>query len=135
KAAREFITQSQKKPFFLIMGYSDPHRGGKGFANELFAKDPAEVRYDPSKVPVPWFLPDHPEVRKDLAEYYQSVSRLDRGIGLLLEVLRATGQLDNTLIIFVSDNGIPFPGAKTTLYEPGVHLPMIVSSPAQKQRG
>jgi N-sulfoglucosamine sulfohydrolase len=135
KAAREFITQSRNRPFFLVMGYGDPHRAGKGFANEKFQSDPAEVRYNPNKIPVPWFLPDHPDVRQDLAEYYQSVSRLDRGVGLLLEVLRTSGQLDNTLIIFVSDNGIPFPGAKTTLYEPGVRLPMIVASPAQKHRG
>jgi N-sulfoglucosamine sulfohydrolase len=135
KAARAFITQSRDRPFFLVMGYSDPHRAGKGFGNAPYAKDPAEVRYDPKQIPVPWFLPDHPEVRKDLAEYYQSVSRMDRGVGLLLDVLREMGQIDNTLIIFVSDNGIPFPGAKTTLYEPGIHLPMIVANPAQKHRG
>jgi N-sulfoglucosamine sulfohydrolase len=135
RAAREFIAGSGKRPFFLVMGYSDPHRAAKGFANNLFPKDPAEVRYDPAKIPVPWFLPDNPDTRKDLAEYYQSVSRLDRGIGLLLDVLRESGQLDNTLIIFLSDNGIPFPGAKTTLYEPGINLPLIVSSPAQKRRG
>jgi N-sulfoglucosamine sulfohydrolase len=135
KAAREFIDQSGKKPFFLVMGYSDPHRAAKGFGNEPFAKDPAEVRYDPKKVLVPVHLPDQPEVRGELAEYYQAVTRMDRGVGLLMEVLQATGQLDNTLIIFVSDNGIPFPGAKTTLYAAGLHLPLIMAAPNQKQRG
>src|SRR5262249_39656394 len=116
KLAREFIDQSEKRPFFLVHAFSDPHRAAKGFPNEKFAKDATEVRYDPKNVVVPYHLPDTPEVRRELAEYYQSISRMDRGVGLLLEVLRETGHLDDTLIIFVSDNGIPFPGAKTTLY-------------------
>lgn len=127
--AKEFIAEAGKRPFFLVVGYVDPHRAKVGFDNAKLAKDPAEVRYDPEKVIVPPHLPDNAEVRRDLAEYYQSASRLDRGVGLLLKALEETGQLDNTLIIFLSDNGIPFPGAKTTLYEAGVHLPMIVTGP------
>jgi N-sulfoglucosamine sulfohydrolase len=111
------------------MGYQDPHRAKQGFGNEPFYNDPKEVKYDPKNVVVPYHLPDCEAVRKDLADYYQSVSRMDRGVGLLLEVLRETGQLDDTLIIFISDNGIPFPGAKTTLYESGIHLPLIVVGP------
>ena len=131
--AKEFISEAGKRPFFLVMGYIDPHRAKVGFDNEKVAKDAEEVRYDPDKVLVPPHLPDNPEVRRDLAEYYQSVSRLDRGVGLLLKTLEETGQLDNTLIIFMSDNGIPFPGAKTTLYEAGVHLPLIVAGPGVPQ--
>jgi N-sulfoglucosamine sulfohydrolase len=131
--AREFISKSGKRPFFLVMGYQDPHRAAKGFGNEPFAKDPAEVKYDPKKVIVPYHLPDQPEVREELAEYYQSVSRMDRGVGLILELLRETGHLDDTLIIFISDNGIPFPGAKTTLYAAGVHLPLIIAGPGLPQ--
>ena len=52
---------------------------------------------------------------------------MDRGVGLLVEALRELGELDNTLIIFVSDNGIPFPGAKTTLYNSGINLPLIMA--------
>lgn len=134
-AARDFIGKRGNRPFFLVVSYADPHRAAKGFGNEPFAKDPKEVRYNPKQVNVPYYLPDRPEVRAELAEYYQSVSRMDRGVGLLLDVLAQTGQLDNTLIIFVSDNGMPFPGAKTTLYGAGVHLPLIVSAPNQKSRG
>jgi N-sulfoglucosamine sulfohydrolase len=112
-----------------VCGFTDPHRAKAGFGNEPFKNDPGEIRYDPQKVIVPYHLPDRPEVRAELAEYYQSVSRLDRGVGMVIEALRAAGQLDNTLIIFLSDNGIPFPGAKTTLYAAGVHLPLIVSAP------
>ncbi len=131
--AKEFISDADKKPFFLVVGYIDPHRANVGFDNDKFAKDPAEVRYDPAKVIVPPHLPDNAEVRKDLAEYYQSATRLDRGVGLMLKMLEETGQLENTLIIFISDNGIPFPGAKTNLYEAGVHLPLIVAGPGLPQ--
>lgn len=91
--------------------------------------------FDPAKVPVPSFLPDNPAVRKELAEYYEAASRLDQGIGFFLDVLRETGQLDNTLILFFSDNGIPFPNSKTTVYDAGIRLPFLVRSPAQTRRG
>lgn len=129
--ARDFIKDAQgdKKPFFLVMAYQDPHRAVQGFGNEPHAADPKEVKYPPKDVVVPYYLPDCDAVRKDLAEYYQSISRMDRGIGLLIDELRAAGVLDDTLIIFISDNGPPFPGAKTTLYEAGIHLPLIVAGP------
>jgi N-sulfoglucosamine sulfohydrolase len=67
-----------------------------------------------------------------LAEYYQAVARMDRSVGLILQALQDSGEMENTLVIFVSDNGIPFPGAKTTLYEAGVHLPLLISCPRHK---
>ncbi len=84
---------------------------------------------------MPDFLPDKSDTREDLAQYYQSVSRLDLGVGLMLDALKETKHADDTLVIFLSDNGIPFPGAKTTLYDPGLNLPLILAAPAQKQRG
>jgi N-sulfoglucosamine sulfohydrolase len=90
------------------------------------------VKFDPKAVPVPYHLPDAPEVRAELAEFYQSVARLDHGVGLVLKVLEDAKKLDDTLVIFLSDNGTPFPGAKTTLYDAGVHLPLVVRKPGQK---
>ena len=80
-------------------------------------------------------MPDIPEARQEMAEYYQSVSRLDQGVGLILEALKDTGKDHNTLVIYLSDNGISFPGAKLSLYDPGVRLPLIISSPEQSRRG
>src|SRR3546814_2331052 len=77
------------------------------------------VTYDPAKVHIPSHLPDLPAVRQDLAEYYESLSRLDTGVGMLLDLLAESGRADDTLVIFLSDNGRPFPGAKTNLYAPG----------------
>ena len=135
KRARQFITESGDKPFFVILGYQDPHRSGKGFGNEVANTGIKETPYDPKDVRVPYFLPDKPEVRAELAEYCQAVSRLDQGVGLMLDVLKETKHADDTLVVFLSDNGIPFPGAKTTQYDPGLHLPLIIASPPQKRRG
>ncbi|WP_422929474.1 sulfatase family protein [Singulisphaera sp. PoT] len=136
KSAERFLDASRDQPFLLVVGFHDPHRSAAGFGNEgKPTKDPAEVIYKPEDVKVPPFLPDSPEVRQELAEYYQAVSRLDRGTGEVLDALKKSGRDDDTLVIFVSDNGIPFPGAKTTLYDAGVRLPLIVASPDQKSRG
>lgn len=131
--AKKFLTETGDKPFFLLIGFTDPHRAAKGFANQN--KYPADVpatKFDPKTVPVPYHLPDQPEVREELAEYYQSVARMDHGVGMLLKLLDEMQLTENTLVIFLSDNGIPFPGAKTTLYDSGVHLPLIVRKPGQK---
>jgi N-sulfoglucosamine sulfohydrolase len=128
---KPWLAEASDRPFFLYFCPTDPHRAASGFANEPGANRPGTtpVVYDPAKVPVPPFLPDTPACRVELAEYLQAVSRLDQGLGRLMEVLEETGHKDDTLVIFLSDNGMPWPGAKTTLYEPGVRLPLIVSGP------
>jgi N-sulfoglucosamine sulfohydrolase len=128
---KSWLSRVPDQPFFLYFCPTDPHRAARGFANEQAAKWPGNtpVVYDPATVLVPPFLPDTPACRVELAEYLQAVSRLDQGLGRLMEVLEETGHKDDTLVIFLSDNGIPWPGAKTTLYEPGVRLPLIVSGP------
>jgi N-sulfoglucosamine sulfohydrolase len=133
--ARKFISRSGGKPFLLIVGYSDPHRAPENFGNTQTWPQVARATYDPAKIGVPAHLPDLPEVRRDLAQYYESVSRLDSGVGLLLNVLRDTKHEGDTLVVYLSDNGRAFPGAKTTLYDEGIHLPLIVASPAQSRRG
>jgi len=144
ETCRQFINQDKQQPFFLYFCTSDPHRGG-GYANELpykpnrFGNNQTyegvrEVIYNPEEVRVPDYLPDSPECRAELAQYYQSVSRIDQGLGRLVRILKESNQYENTLILYLSDNGIAFPGAKTTLYEPGMRLPLIVRSPDQTRR-
>lgn len=136
KAAKKFIEESGDKPFYLHVGFTDPHRAGaKGYANEKQYPNTPAIKYDPKLVPLPSFVPDQPEAREDWAEYYQSISRFDHGVKLMLEVLKETKNDQNTLVILLSDNGPPYPGAKTTLYDAGVHLPLIIKSPAQKKAG
>lgn len=143
---REFIRSSGKKPFFLYFCTDDPHRDSP-FKSEPWDKpnsfgNKAEgypgvdaVKYSPEEVLVPRFLPDTPESRAELAEYYQSVSRIDQGIGRLIKILEESGKADNTVIIYISDNGIAFPGAKTTLYDPGMRVPCIITAPEMKRKG
>lgn len=132
RQARKFIEETGDKPFFLVMGYTDPHRAAKGFGNDRPVPNTPHERYDPSLVTVPCHLPDSPDVRADLADYYTSVTRLDHGIGLMTKLLTELKRDDDTLVIFLSDNGIPFPGAKTTLYDAGLNLPLIIRAPGRK---
>ncbi len=145
---RELIEASSDQPFFLYFCTLDAHRSGDQahefpqrpdrFGNKPRGESYAgvePVHYDPAEVIVPPFLPDTPTCRAELAQYYESISRLDAGLGRLIEILKQAGRFDDTLIVFVSDNGMPFPGAKTTVYEPGLRLPCIVRNPQAKKRG
>ncbi len=145
--SKSFI-ESAEKPFFLYFCTDDPHRGG-GKVEEIptqpdrFGNKPAGEEYDgiitraynPEDVIVPDYLPDTQETRDELAQYYQSVDRMDQGFGKLFEVLKETGNWENTIIIFMSDNGIAFPGAKTNLYDPAMRLPLLVYYPALAEKG
>ncbi|MEZ6049217.1 MAG: sulfatase [Planctomycetaceae bacterium] len=141
KNARDWIREEDDRPFFLYFCTSDPHRGGgpDGFSNFNDKPDNypgvTPVKYSPEEVIVPDWLPDTPECRQELAEFYQAISRLDQGLGLLLDTLEETGHWDDTLILFLSDNGPPFPGAKTNLYQPGANLPLIVRNPSLSETG
>ena len=147
--SKAFLAEDSEKPFFLYICTSDPHRGG-GSANELPYKPDRfgnpkpgsngypgikEVIDDPQKVNVPGFLPDTPTSRAEIAQYYQSVSRVDQGIGRLIEILKETGKWEDTLFLFIADHGIAMPGAKTTLYEGGMRSPCLVRNPYLKKRG
>ena len=133
--AQRFMAADAKRSFFLVVAYSDPHRAPQNFGNTQDWPRVARQKYEPSQVVVPPHLPDTPDVRQDLAHYYESLSRLDSGIGLVLEALRNAGHDDDTLVIYLSDNGRPFPRAKTTLYDDGIHLPLVVAAPDASKRG
>lgn len=130
---RVFLAGRNGMPFYLHVGFGEPHRVGAGFGNDakLAAGVPA-VTFDPAAVTVPAFLPDNADTRGEWAGYLQAIARLDHGVGLVLRVLEEAGVMDDTLLIFLSDNGPPFQGAKTTLYDPGVHLPLLVRRPGSK---
>ena len=128
-AATSFIRSTNDRPFFVTLAYSDPHRAAVDYGNDRAWPGVRPETYDPRRVPIPSHLPDLPAVRQDLAEYYESVSRLDTGVGMILDDLAVTGRSDDTLVIFLSDNGRPFPAAKTNFYDAGIHLPLIIHAP------
>ena len=130
------------KPFFLYFCTDDPHRGHpfepeewdipNSFGNKKEGyKDVETITYNPADVMVPSFLPDTKQTREEIAQYYQSVSRIDQGFGKLMKMLKETGKDKNTIVIYISDNGMAFPGAKTTVHEPGIKLPCIIKDPTK----
>lgn len=128
-------SQTEERPFFLTVGFHDPHRDRTrgGFGNDQ-EYDPRVKKghYKPDDVEVPPFINDSPGARFELAEYYNSIYRLDQGVGMILAGLAEAGLTDSTLVIFISDNGPPFINSKTTLYDAGVRLPLIISNPGCK---
>ncbi len=115
------------KPFFLQAGFTDPHRPYKPGA--------FQPPHDPAKVKVHPWLPDFPEVRQDLAHYYDFIARMDAEVGQIMDLLKAKGLAENTLVLMTGDNGMPFPRAKGTLYEAGIHVPLIAWMPGKVKAG
>lgn len=133
-AAEAEGSKSSSRPFHLTVGFRDPHRDSTrgGFGNQDDeVRDLDVLEYRPEDVTIPEFLSDVPELRRELAEYYKSISRMDMGVGLIISELEKRDLLESTLVIFVSDNGAPFVNSKTTLYDAGVRLPLIVSCPGR----
>jgi N-sulfoglucosamine sulfohydrolase len=139
--AKKFMEDAiaQKKPFFLMANMHDPHRPFAGSDQELKAwgKDLPTFRrkIEESEIEVPGFLPDLPEIRKEIAEYYTSVHRCDEVAGAVLAALRETGQEENTLVMFLSDNGMAFPFAKSNCYLQSTKTPWIVRWPGTVKAG
>jgi N-sulfoglucosamine sulfohydrolase len=129
KSFEEFIkTVPPGKPFCYWYGSRDPHRPyveGSGAKSGL-ALD---------SVQVPPYLPDTPEVRGDLLDYYFAVQRYDRDTGEILRILEERNRTRNTVVVMTSDNGLPFPRAKATLYDSGTRMPLAIRWPAKIQGG
>lgn len=106
-------------PFCFWFGSHDPHRTYEFQSGLSSGKELADVQMPP-------FLPDVPEVRSDLLDYAYEIERFDSDLAAILELIEATGELDETLVIVTSDNGMPFPRAKANCYEYGIHVPMAI---------
>ncbi len=111
------------RPFFAWLAALDPHRDYE----EKISARPTR----PEEVVVPRHLPDTLPVRRELAQYYDEIERLDRFVGDVLAELDAQGVANNTLMVFLSDNGRPFPRDKTTLYDSGTRTPLIMRWPGR----
>lgn len=112
------------KPFCLNINISDPH---KPFYGETKGPDPhlPSRIFSPDEVPVPGFLFEDPQVREELALYYSSVRRADDCLGEVLRALDESGERERTVILFLSDHGMPLPFAKTQLYFHSTRTPLI----------
>ncbi len=131
------LAKAEGKPFFLMANSQDPHRpfpGAEGPRKDLF---PGTSRtYKPEEVPVPGFLPQEvPGVRKEMAQYFAGVHRCDETVGQVLRALKDSGMEENTVVFFLSDNGISQPFAKTCCYENSTRTPLIVRWPGKIKPG
>jgi len=123
-----YSQKARDQPFCFWFGSHDPHRPyqrGSGLQ--------AGLRLDDVRVPA--FLPDAPEIRSDLLDYYAEIERFDSDLGRILSFLEERDELDQTLVVVTSDNGMPFPRAKTNLYDYGARLPLAVRWPERVRGG
>jgi len=108
------------QPFLLTAGFFETHRP--------YPRD----RYEPAdsaNVNLPAYLPDTPEVRGDLADFYGAIASADAAVGRLLDTLAETGLDASTWVVFFTDHGPAFPRAKSTLYDAGTGIAMVVRPP------
>jgi arylsulfatase A-like enzyme len=125
RSFQEFLkTVPDGRRFCFWHGSVDPHRPYEKGSGRQAGLDPVSVR-------VPPWLPDTPEVRDDLLDYYFEVQRFDAAVGELLKQLDATGRAENTIVVVTSDNGLPFPRAKANLYDAGTRVPLLIRWPSQ----
>lgn len=117
----------QDRPFFFWFAAGDAHRG--------WSLNEDAPTFDSDDVIVPPYLIDGPQTRADLANYYHEVSRTDTYVGRLVDELNRQQIRNNTYIIYIADNGRPFPRCKTRLYDSGIRSPLIVSCPTRVATG
>jgi arylsulfatase A-like enzyme len=122
-----FDERPKDRPFFLAVGFHDAHRD--------FDRGCVDPPYEPDQITVPPYLPDEPEVREDLAGFYDEITRMDETIGAILKRCEDEGVLENTFVMFLGDNGPPFPRAKTTLYDSGIATPLVCRWPKRIRPG
>ncbi|WP_430815667.1 sulfatase family protein [Carboxylicivirga sp. RSCT41] len=132
------VANKEKQPFYCVVNVADPH---KPFFNDIKSKKQGFDAFAPSRtytkeeVEVPAFLPDAPKVKQEIVNYYNSVKRGDDCVGSILEVLAESKYIENTIVIFVSDHGMPLPFAKSSVYLNGIRTPWIVSWPKHIKSG
>jgi arylsulfatase A-like enzyme len=116
------------EPFFASVGFFEPHRHPNGgYPEEVYGKGETAA--------VPPSMNDTPNVRKDLYGFYQAIHQADEHTGKILEALNESGLADDTLVIFVTDHGAAFPRAKSTLYNAGLEISLMMRLPSKIEAG
>jgi N-sulfoglucosamine sulfohydrolase len=133
------MAKSQDKPFFLIANSHDPHRPFIGSKDDSAENKkyplPVTRQFRPEEIDVFGYLPDIPDVRKEVAQYYGNVYRADQSIGAVLKALKESGLEENTLVVFLSDHGAAFPFSKSQCYFNSNRTPLIMKWPKKIKPG
>ena len=119
------------QPFFAQIQLAATHRGD--WWDEVRAKSKHPV--DPDKVVLPPYMADHPTVRLDWAKYLDQMEFIDDEVGMIMQELEEKGMADNTIVIFIGDNGRCNIRGKGYLHDPGLHIPLIVYYPKAYKGG
>ena len=128
--AASFIEESEA-PFLLSVNYPDAHRPFLRQVDGL----PADPISEDEVVPLPYIGLDSPTLRRDSANYHNSMSRLDSLIGDLLEALDRSGKSENTIVVYLGDHGADLLRGKRTCYEGGLRVPLIMRWPGKQAGG
>ena len=118
------------KPFFAVFNHEVTHES-QIFPAHLATYKPLANPTDPAKVRLPANHPDTPEFRRDRANYYDQMNRMDTQMAALLKQLEDDGLADDTIVFYYGDNGGILPGSKRFCFDTGLHVPMIVHFPAK----
>jgi len=129
----QFLDKKGDRPFFMWVGFVDPHRPYG--PNEKAEGNQAPQVHNPNDIKVPPYLVDDQRTRVDLARYYDEIHRVDKQIGQFCQAIKDRGLAKNTVVIFLSDNGYPFPKGKATVYDAGIHTPMVFTWPEKIKAG
>lgn len=148
---RELISDARSvgKPFFLHLNTTDPHRPWPGSIDEItflnrWSKStstrpqpmrPFAKNFSPWEVPIPKYLEDLPGVRVDLAQYFSALHRADLAVGRVLDALKETEEIENTVFIFLADQGASLPTSKQNVYRYSTNIPMIIYWPTVTEPG
>ena len=126
-AAEAFVQRDANQPYCLIVASNQPHSPwNRGDASA----------YQPDKLTVPPHLVDCPETRRRLTRYYAEITYLDAQLGKCLDIVDRSGQRDNTIVIFTSEQGASFPsGGKWTCYDTGLRTAFLVRWPGKVNAG
>ena len=119
----DFLAEKPKKPFFMMVGFSETHRPFPEYDGPV-----DDIEGFP-------YLPDVEDVRRDIASLNILVRRVDEKVGEILRAVEDAGLRDDTLVVFTTDHGVAFPGAKATLYDPGVEISMLMRGPGGFEGG
>lgn len=114
--------RAKDKPFFFWYGASEPHRN---YEKDSWRRNGKKL----SDATVPDFLPDNEIIRGDLLDFAVEIEWFDNHLQKMLTYLEEIGELENTIIIVTSDNGMPFPRGKALCYENGIHVPLAIRFP------
>jgi N-sulfoglucosamine sulfohydrolase len=135
--SKVFFEECRKagKPFYFMVNSHDPHRPYCNPDKLTRGASMPSRTYEPSEVDVPGFLPDLPGVRAELAQYLNSTRRLDDTFGSVMKALDESGYADNTLVLFITDNGIAVPFAKCNTWFHSSRSPLLVRWPGKVTPG